>query len=226
MSPGFLGRVTSIRGERDAFTLRGEGGSWRARTVLVATGVSDILPGDLAMVRPLIAEGRVRLCAVCDASEVRGKRIAVLSRGAHGVREARFLSAYSRDVTLLTHGAGHLDSALSRELRDASVKVHEARLLRLKPAGKGLALELEGDLPLEVDALYVGLGVRVHSGIAGALGARRDAAGYLRVAAEQQTSVRGIYAAGDVVQSLSQISVAFGQAAIAASAINALLGKR
>jgi thioredoxin reductase (NADPH) len=219
-------RVTSIRGERDAFTLRGQGGSWQARTVLVATGVSDILPTDLAIIRPLIAAGRVRLCAVCDAYEVRGKRIAVLSRGAHGVREARFLSAYSRDVTLLTHGASHLDAALSRALREASVKVHEARLLGLKPAGKGLALELDDGSALEVDALYVGLGVRVHSGIAGALGARRDGAGYLRVAAAQQTSVRGIYAAGDVVQSLSQISVAFGQAAIAASAINASLGRR
>jgi len=141
----------------------------------------------------------VRLCAVCDAYEVRGKRIAVLSRGAHGVREARFLSAYSRDVTLLMHGAGHLDAALSRALRGASVKVHEARLLGLKPAGNALSLELDDGSALEVEALYVGLGVRVRSGSP----ARSACAATRRVisAWPRRSRLRwGIYAASDVVQ--------------------------
>jgi thioredoxin reductase (NADPH) len=73
---------------------------------------------------------------------------------------------------------------------------------------------------LKLDALYVGFGVRVRSELAAALGARLDRAGYIEVDKKQHTTVPGLYAAGDVVQSLSQISVAFGQAAIAASAIN------
>jgi thioredoxin reductase (NADPH) len=173
---------------------------------------------------PLVAQGRVCLCPVCDAYEVRGKRIAVLSRGEHGVREARFLSANSRDVMLLTHGPGHLDAALKRELLKSGLRLQEAPLLDVSPAGERLEVALADGESVVVDALYVGFGVQVHSGIAAALGARCDDAGYLYVDQKQQTSVPGVYAAGDVVQSLSQISVAFGQAAIAASAIH--LGRR
>jgi thioredoxin reductase (NADPH) len=68
--------------------------------------------------------------------------------------------------------------------------------------------------------------VRARSDLGAALGADRDPEGYLLVDRHQQTSVPGLYAAGDVVQSLSQISVAFGQAAIAASAMNRTLQDR
>jgi thioredoxin reductase (NADPH) len=56
------------------------------------------------------------------------------------------------------------------------------------------------------------------------MGAAADELGYLNVDAHQQTTIQGLYAAGDVASGLNQISVAFGGAAIAASAIhNALL---
>ena len=76
-----------------------------------------------------------------------------------------------------------------------------------------------------LDALYVGFGVRVRSELAANLDACHDDEGYLVVDQKQQTTVPGIYAAGDVVQSLSQISVCFGQAAITASAINVALSE-
>lgn len=47
-----------------------------------------------------------------------------------------------------------------------------------------------------------------------------DEDGALSVNAHQRTSVAGLYAAGDVVHGLSQISVATGQAAVAATDIN------
>jgi thioredoxin reductase (NADPH) len=47
-----------------------------------------------------------------------------------------------------------------------------------------------------------------------------DAAGRLFVSEHQETSVRGLYAAGDLVRGLNQISVATGEAAIAATAVH------
>ena len=70
------------------------------------------------------------------------------------------------------------------------------------------------------DSIYVALGLRARSALAVALGAEHDADGALTVDAHQQTTVPGLYAAGDVVQGLAQISVAMGQAAIAATAIH------
>jgi thioredoxin reductase (NADPH) len=64
------------------------------------------------------------------------------------------------------------------------------------------------------------LGCDVRSGLATALGARTDEQGCLVVDQHQQTGIPGLLAAGDVVSDLHQISVAFGHAAVAATAIH------
>ena len=70
------------------------------------------------------------------------------------------------------------------------------------------------------DHLYLALGCRMNSEIAIAAGARHDEQFNLSVDDHQETSVSGLYAAGDVVRGLNQISVAGGEAAIAATAIH------
>ena len=68
--------------------------------------------------------------------------------------------------------------------------------------------------------------MKVHSDLARALGAEVDEAGYLRTDSHQAPSVPGLYAAGDVSRGLNQISVATGEAAMAASAIHLALAAR
>lgn len=150
---------------------------------------------------PLVKRGQVRLCPVCDAFELCGKRIGVLSRGQHGLREARFLLNFTRELWLLSHGAGHCDAGVAGKLAGDGIRLMEGTVQQVIPS--------EGEL-----------GVLFADREVMKLGARCDGARYLEVDQHQRTSVPGLYAAGDVVQSLSQISVAFGQAAIAASAIN------
>jgi thioredoxin reductase (NADPH) len=208
-------RVVSVEGASGSFVLNGDGGPWHARRVILATGVHDVVPGELRMLWPLVSQGLVRLCPVCDAFELCDKRIGLLARGARAEREAKMLSVFG-DVTVLTHGG----EDISRSFRFI-----RGRISSVKEAAQGVAVMLEDGESLDFDALYVGFGVEVYSGLAAKLGARCDDAGYLFVDQKQQTSVPGLYAAGDVVQSLSQISVAFGQAAIAASAINVALNE-
>ena len=73
---------------------------------------------------------------------------------------------------------------------------------------------------LRFDTVYAALGCRMRSELAIALGARTTEAGDVFVDCHQQTSVPGLYAAGDVVAALNQLSVAVGHAAIAATAIH------
>jgi thioredoxin reductase (NADPH) len=70
------------------------------------------------------------------------------------------------------------------------------------------------------DVIYPMLGETPRSQLATALGARRNKCGNLIVDRHQRTTVPGLYAAGDVVNELSQISVAMGHAAIAATDIH------
>jgi len=72
----------------------------------------------------------------------------------------------------------------------------------------------------EMDALYPALGCKVRSDLATALGASSNENGNLQVDDHQRTTVEGLYAAGDVVTDLHQLSVAFGHAAIAATDIH------
>lgn len=184
------------------------------------------MPEDLEYLWPLVKRGQVRLCPVCDAFELCGKRIGVLARGEHALREARFLLNFTTELWVLAHGEGYCDAAVKQALGKDKVDVLEGAVRRVIPTAEGgLGVLFADEEELKLDALYVGFGVRVRSELAAALGAGCDGAGYLEVDRSQQTTVPGLYAAGDVVQSLSQISVAFGQAAVAASAINVSLNE-
>ena len=132
---------------------------------------------------------------------------------------------YTDQLWLVTHGGGHCSDAMRKRLASDNVQVVEGTLQQVVPAQAGVGLLFSDGEVLKLDALYVGFGVRVRSALARDLGARCDESGYVEVDARQQSSIPGLYAAGDVVQSLSQISVAFGQAAIAASAINVSLNE-
>jgi thioredoxin reductase (NADPH) len=211
--------VTSLAGTAGAFELNG---GLRARRVLMATGVEDSMPAGFEYLWPLVKRGQVRLCPVCDAFELRGKRIGVLARGAHGLAEARFLLGFTKQVVLLTHG----EPCPPEKAAEQGVQVVDGTVRQVIPTVEGgLGVLFSDREVLKLDALYVGFGARVRSELAAALGARLDPAGYIEVDRKQQSTVAGLYAAGDVVQSLSQISVAFGQAAVAASAINVSLNQ-
>ena len=72
----------------------------------------------------------------------------------------------------------------------------------------------------ELDVLYPALGCKVNSEFAAALGASCDPIGLIHADAHQRTNIAGLYAAGDVVSDLHQISVATAHAAIAATGIH------
>ena len=197
----FDAQVDALEGRCGAFVARVASRSWRASRIIFATGVCDRMPGHLESLWTLVRSGRVRLCPVCDAYEVAGRRIGVVCEGDVAAGERRYLADYSPHVACFA----------------------PADVAQVVTAGDEVALRLRSGELHRLDALYVACGVDVGSGLATALGASRDENGYLQVDQRQQTTVDGLYAAGDVVQSLSQISVAYGQAAIAASAVNVAL---
>lgn len=83
------------------------------------------------------------------------------------------------------------------------------------------SLTTQGGTCKPFDSVYSALGSKVRFNLAQQLGARLDVKGC--VVADEHLSSSGLYAAGDVVSSLDQISVAMGEAAIAATSIHNLL---
>lgn len=200
---------------------------WRARQLLLATGVVDVEP-DFPEVKRAVAEGRVRYCPVCDGYEAIGKNVAVLGRGKGGAGEARFVRHFADAVSLFSvTEAPRVDAREQAEMNEAGVRVVRDPVERLAfDDGGAMQLQLRSGERESFDVVYVALGTLVNTGLAQALGAACNDNGELIVDAHQQTSIDGLYAAGDIVTGLNQITVAMGHAAIAATAIHNRLGRR
>jgi thioredoxin reductase (NADPH) len=220
------GRVTGLSKQPDRFIamvegLDGSASQIAARRVVLATGAVDIEP-DLPDVPNAVQRGLVRYCPICDGYESRGQKIAVIAYGAHGIGEAVFIArTYSRDVTLLTLGqALNLDPEQRAKLDEHGIKVVEAPVESLDMENDRISAVNVAGKEHRFDVLYSALGLKYRSDLAISLGAEHDPSGSLIVDSHCQTTVKGLYAAGDIVRGLDQIVVGMGHAAFAATHIH------
>jgi thioredoxin reductase (NADPH) len=220
-------RVEHLARTGDHFTVGTDSGTYTARSVLIATGVVNRRPEGLpdAVHDAALADGLLRYCPVCDGYEVTDKRVAVIGTASHGTAEALFLRGFTADLTLVSpHGDHDLD-------RDCSAQLEEAAIVRMSGPCGGYAIE-DGRLAFDTadgrlafDSVYPALGSHVRSELAVMAGARTSENGCITVDPHQETSVPGLFAAGDVVIGLDQISHAMGQAGVAATTIRNHLAK-
>ncbi|MGZ3255759.1 MAG: NAD(P)/FAD-dependent oxidoreductase [Croceibacterium sp.] len=214
-------RVEQLARHEAGFTVGTDSGTYRARTVLMATGVFNHHPPgmDDALHDEALARGALRYCPVCDGYEVTDKRIAVIGSGNHGTREAEFLRGYTADVTLVSPLAEHdLDAECRRRLEEAGVKIVAGPCDGYAIEGDRLTFKT-GEGRLAFDSVYPALGSHIRSELAVEAGAKANPEGCLIVDEHLETTVTGLFAAGDVVVGLDQISNAMGQAGVAATAI-------
>ena len=210
------GRVNALRKDGEVFVADVGGDEIRARHVLLASGIVDEAP-DLPGLKDAIYRGALRFCPICDGFEALDKRIGVLGPLHTAAPKAEFLRTYSSDVLLLPTEDAPKERA--DELKRAGIMVEE-RVLDVERSGEQISAVFAHGRRLPVDVLYPALGCTVRSELATNLGACCNDQGNLHVDDKQRTSVAGLYAAGDVVTDLHQISVATGHAAIAATAIH------
>lgn len=212
------GRVEKLHKADGVFVARVGNAEIRAKRLLLATGIVDESP-ELAGLKDAIYRGALRFCPICDAFEALDMRIGVLGPLHTAAGKAQFLRTYSRDVVLLPIDDPAKSSDERRALQNAGIVV-EQRVVDVDRTGERIVALFEGGRRLPIDVLYPALGCEVRSQLATALGARCNDIGNLHVDDKQRTSVEGLYAAGDVVTDLHQLSVAAGHAAVAATAIH------
>ncbi len=214
-------------GEVDRLERAGQG--WRvhwpggpdatAHTVLLATGGSDREPS-MPHVAEALREGALRYCPVCDGYEVIDQAVGVIAEDDAGVGEALYLRRFTPHLTLfMADGRAALSDEDRRRLDEAGITWVREPTDSIRLWEQRVTVR-HGQAETHCDSVYCALGMRIHSQLATALGAQADEQGYLHIDEHHRTSLPGLYAAGDVSRGLNQISVAYGGAAIAASAMH------
>ena len=190
----------------DRLTVETLAGAYPADAVILATGASRAVPR-IPGLTGLEGHG-VSWCAACDAFFYRGKDVAVLGSGEYALHEVQALLPVVKSVTLLTNGAA-LTADFPPEVTVCTQKV-EAILGEQTVTG----VQLAGGAVREVSGVFVALGVAGSTALARKLGAAVEGSRIV-VDDKMQTTVPGLYAAGDCTGGLLQVAKAVYEGALA-----------
>lgn len=189
----------AIRAERteDGFVLTTQsGGTFKAKKLLFATGITDELPP-----LPGLAEcwGITALhCPYCHGYEVQHQNLGVLGNGAAGFDLARLISQWTNKLTVFTDGPSTLAPEQAAALEKNGIAVQEGKISHLLHSEGNLeAIVLADGNQKELHALFVRPGFKQHSLIPQQLGCTLTEQGFIQVDEVQRTTQPGVYAAGD-----------------------------
>lgn len=194
-------------------------GEYLAKAVILALGsMSRELnaPGE----REFIGSG-VSYCATCDGAFFKDKDVAVVGSGDSAVATALYLQNICKSVHIISKYPALKLKAYTPNIFDRLKKVkfhYSAQVKAIRGEGRVQEVELDSEkAPLKVDGLFVTIGRRPDTDfLRGKLDL--DERGYIITDEKMQTSIKGVYACGDItVSRLKQIVTAVSQGAIAAT---------
>ena len=220
------GRVTRLDRIDGGFMAEWGSGSVTARKVLLATGITNRRPPmDEDLHDEALSQGLIRYCPICDGYEVTDKKVGVIGSGSHGVAEAVFLRGFTDDITLIAPDRAHdLGEEERAKMKEFGIDCVDGPCQAVAAVDKCITIATPYGEHV-FDSVYPALGSDTHTELAQQVGAEIAEDGTLPVDDHQRTSVPGLYAAGDVVLGLDQISHAMGEGGVAATTIRNDLAK-
>lgn len=215
------GVVTALEKNNEIFKALVEEKAIYAKKVLLATGISD-RHTFIDNWSESVLSGKIRLCPICDAYDITDTDLAIISSIDCCVAHAKFIRHYSSKIALFCVPAANQLSVDDRaSLMEMDVQVNDEAIEKIRVAdNQPVIIETQAGNKYSFDTIYLMLGEASSKQLATDLGAACAPNGRLEVDKHQCTTVDGLYAAGDIVSNLHQVSVAIGQAAIAATGMH------
>jgi thioredoxin reductase len=213
-------RVLEIMPAADGFRFQCENGTHGTATkILLATGIVDELP-PLAGIEALYGVS-VHHCLYCDGFEYKGKSVAAYGKGDKGTDLAVMMKHWMADVVVCTDGS-EISQATADKLSRRGIALRTERIASLEgDEGRLAEIRFEDGPPLPRAALFFATDCHQHSDLSKRLGCKRDAKGGVVTNPDtEETSVPGVYVAGDVSRDVLMVSIAIAEGAKAAVAIN------
>jgi thioredoxin reductase len=196
-----------------------EGMSFTSRKILLATGVYDVMP-DL----PGFAEcwGRSVLhCPYCHGYEVHGQPLGLLGNGDSGYEMVTHIQQWSDQLMLLTNGPSTLTTMQRQVIDHLRILVVETPITAIEhEQGFLSALRLEDGDSVALKAIFARIPFRQHTNLASQLGCALTKTGLIEVTEFGQTTMPGVFAAGDATTPFRQLAMAVTKGAFAGVVIN------
>lgn len=220
-------KVVDIKKEENNFTVISEKGTYKGKTVVIATGAKH-RKAEVKGESEFLGKG-VSYCATCDGMFFKGRKVAVIGGGDSALTSAIFLKELDCDVTLV-----HRRS----EFRAADVYVEKVKSIGVKFELERTVSEITGNKmvekiildngkEIEVSGVFVAIGEVPTAEIAKKIGVKITDSGFITTDKSQMTNIPGIFAAGDICDNpLKQIITACADGAIAAFSIKKYLGAK
>lgn len=219
-----FGTVEKIERSDDVIKLLIDGNEVLARSVLIATGSDHRklgVPGE----EEYLARG-VHYCATCDGAFYKGKRLIVVGGGNSGVQEALFLTRFATHIDLLVRSELRASEVLLRKLEEAKdkVTVHTNVLVDEIVAenetvvGAKIRNKLTDEQSIvKADGVFIFIGLIPNTWFLADSGIDLDEQGFIKASVNLETSMPGVFVAGDVREGATmQIAAAVGDGATAA----------
>lgn len=193
--------------------LTGKIGQYQAKRVVIATGLSS---EELGKNESKYFGKGVSYCAVCDGNFFKGKKVCVASRNGRGIKDAKYLANIASEVVLLDEGNLTLFSEINKIENLKVISNASVQKVTGKHFVEGIEYVENGQkCKMETSALFVSLGNRPKVELFGDE-LEIDEAGFIKTDENMQTSIKGVYAVGDVRNGvLKQIVTACSDGAIA-----------
>ncbi|MEQ0558067.1 NAD(P)/FAD-dependent oxidoreductase [Amycolatopsis sp. NEAU-NG30] len=194
------GLITALRGAIDDFTAEfADGTTARARRVILATGQVDALP-EIEGVPALFGNGLYH-CPFCHGFEAADRPLAVLGGDFSQSMLALYLAdRFAKDLVLCANGPLEVGPELRNALERAGIPIREEAVTRLSGSDGDVTIEFAAGEPLRRSAVFHRPAQRQHTDLAAGLGCELLPDGCVRVNPMQQTTVPGVYAAGDTAR--------------------------
>lgn len=200
----------------DTFQVKTTEGDFESISVILATGSKRKKPG-IPGLQEFEGKG-VSYCAVCDAFFYRGKNVAVLGNSDFALHEAQTLLATAGSVTIYTDG---MEPEFSTK---SDLPVNTMKIQAIEGAKTVSGLRLEPEVSVQengenvssfaaADGIFVAMGTAGSSEMARQMGAALTEKGNIKVNDQMESTIPGLFAAGDCTGGLLQVAKAVADGA-------------
>ena len=190
--------------ENNGYEVITENDVYTAKAIVIATGNKKNIP-NIEGIKDFEGKG-ISYCAICDGFFFKNKDVAVLGNGKYAISEANELINIAKSVTILTDGEDFVDKV--------DINIDKRKIRRVLGNGKLEEIEFEDNSKMKIDGLFVAQGVAGGSDFAKKLGIITKN-NKIIVNENMETNINGIYACGDCIGGLLQISKSVHEGTVA-----------